>query len=88
MNLVGDFLKRINIGIKKKSREIVAKWITKKYEYLPKYCKNFKLQEHNENECFILHPILYPEGGERKQRKVHQEACSAKKIKGQRRKRQ
>ena len=27
---------------------------------MPKYCKNCKLQGHNEKECFVLHPELYP----------------------------
>lgn len=46
--------------IKKKTGEIVAKWVNTKYDYLPKYCKNCKLQGHSENECFVLHPELYP----------------------------
>ncbi|XP_049359160.1 uncharacterized protein LOC125823817 [Solanum verrucosum] len=60
VDLMGEFLKRVNVGIKKKSGEIVAKWVTIRYDYLPKYCKNCKLQGHNEKECFVLHPELYP----------------------------
>lgn len=48
------------MGIKKKSGEIVAKLITIKYDYLPKYWKNCKLQGHNKKKCFVLHPKLYP----------------------------
>ncbi|KAH0664979.1 hypothetical protein KY285_026185 [Solanum tuberosum] len=44
VDLMGDFPKRVNVGIKKKSGEIMAKWITIKYDYLPKYCKHCKLQ--------------------------------------------
>lgn len=57
---LGDFPKRVNVRIKKKSIEIVAKWITINYDYLPKYYKNCKLQGHNEKKCFVLHPKLYP----------------------------
>ncbi|KAF3676742.1 hypothetical protein FXO38_04149 [Capsicum annuum] len=59
VDLLIELPKRVNVGIKKKSGEIVAKWITIKYDYLPKYCKNCKLQGHNEKECFVLHPYLY-----------------------------
>ncbi|KAH0640411.1 hypothetical protein KY285_036997 [Solanum tuberosum] len=60
VNLLGEFPKRVNVGIKKKTGEIVAKWIDIKYDYLPKYCKSCKLQGHNEKECFVIHPELYP----------------------------
>lgn len=46
--------------------EIVAKWIDIKYDYLSKYCKNCKLQGHNEKECFVLHSELYPNGEEKR----------------------
>lgn len=60
VDLLTDLPKRVNVGIKKKSGDIMAKWIMIKYDYLPKYCKNCKLQGHNEKECFILHLELYP----------------------------
>lgn len=31
-----------------------------KYDYMPKYCKRCKLQGHNENKCYVIHPKLYP----------------------------
>lgn len=27
---------------------------------MPKYCKKCKLQGHDENDCYVLHPELYP----------------------------
>lgn len=69
VDLLGEFPKRINIGIKKKNREIVAKWIQIKFDYLPKYCKNCKSQGHNEKECFVLHPELYPKEEESEKKK-------------------
>uniref|UniRef100_A0A0V0HWA5 Putative ovule protein n=1 Tax=Solanum chacoense TaxID=4108 RepID=A0A0V0HWA5_SOLCH len=57
---MGEFPKRINIGMRKKTGEINEKWITIKYDYVPKYCKTCKLQGHDEKECFIIHPELYP----------------------------
>lgn len=56
---MSDHPKRVNIGIKKKSGEIVSKWVTIKYDYLPKYCKTCKLQGHDEEECYVLHPELF-----------------------------
>ncbi|KAG5579514.1 hypothetical protein H5410_050141 [Solanum commersonii] len=46
---LGNFPKRINLGMKTKTRE---KWITIKYGYVPKYYKSCKLHGHNEQECF------------------------------------
>ncbi|WMV08972.1 hypothetical protein MTR67_002357 [Solanum verrucosum] len=59
VDLLSDFPKRVNVGIKKKTGEIVEKWIDIKYDYLPKYCKSCKLHGHNEKECFVLHLELY-----------------------------
>ncbi|KAH0672954.1 hypothetical protein KY290_025238 [Solanum tuberosum] len=61
VDLLGDFPKRINLGMWMKTGEVKEKWITIKYDYVPKYCKNCNLQGHNENECFIIHPELYQE---------------------------
>ncbi|XP_049348182.1 uncharacterized protein LOC125812750 [Solanum verrucosum] len=47
-------------GSKEEDRGIVEKWVAIKYDYVPKYCKTYMLQGHNENECFIIHPELYP----------------------------
>ncbi|KAK4716560.1 hypothetical protein R3W88_014898 [Solanum pinnatisectum] len=61
VDLLGEFPKRINIGVRNKNTgEIKEKWIQIKYDYMPKYCKNCKLQGHNEKECYVLHPELYP----------------------------
>lgn len=65
VDLLSDLSKRVNVGIKKKTGEIMAKWITIKYDYLPKYCKNCKLQGHNKKKCFVLHPELYPKDEEK-----------------------
>ncbi|KAH0712533.1 hypothetical protein KY289_008492 [Solanum tuberosum] len=60
VDLLGEFPRRINIGMRMKTGEIKEKWITIKYDYVPKYYNNSKLQGHNEKECFVLHPELYP----------------------------
>ncbi|KAF3643159.1 hypothetical protein FXO37_22128 [Capsicum annuum] len=60
IDLLGEFLKRINIGMRKKTGKVVEKWIHIKYDYMPKYCKKCKLQGHNENECYVIHLDLYP----------------------------
>ncbi|WMV15250.1 hypothetical protein MTR67_008635 [Solanum verrucosum] len=64
VNLQGEFPKRINIGVRKQSGEVVEKWIRIKYDYVPKYCVTCRLQGHNEQECYALHPELYPKKNE------------------------
>lgn len=40
VDLLGDFPKRINIGVRSKATgNIKEKWIDIKYDYMPKYCK-------------------------------------------------
>ncbi|KAH0644774.1 hypothetical protein KY284_032658 [Solanum tuberosum] len=65
----------------KQSGEVVEKWIRIKYDYVPKYCVNYRLQGHNEQECYALHPELYPKknevvmenGMEKQENKGHKE---------------
>ncbi|KAH0709038.1 hypothetical protein KY284_010465 [Solanum tuberosum] len=60
VDLLEEFPIRINIGMRKKTGEIMEKWVTIKYDYVPKYCKTCKLQGHNENDCYVIHPELFP----------------------------
>lgn len=60
VDLLGEFPKRINVGMRMKSREVKEKWVTIRYDYVPKNCKTCKLRGHNAKECFIIHPELYP----------------------------
>lgn len=39
VDLIGEFPKRIKIGIKRERGEVAEKWIPIKYDYLPKYLK-------------------------------------------------
>lgn len=59
MDLISDLPKWVNMGIKKKSGEIIDKWI--QIKYLPKYCNTCKLQGHNEEERFVLYQELFKE---------------------------
>ncbi|KAH0665726.1 hypothetical protein KY290_027962 [Solanum tuberosum] len=70
VDLMGDFLNRINVGVRKRTWEITEKWIAINYDYVPKYCKSCKLQGHNEKECFIIHPELYPKEDEKEVEKI------------------
>lgn len=49
LDLIWEFQKRINIGVRMKSREAMERWIHTEYDYIPKNCKTCKLQGHNEN---------------------------------------
>ncbi|XP_059310979.1 uncharacterized protein LOC132062422 [Lycium ferocissimum] len=70
MDLLSDFPQRINIGMKKKDTgDIIDKWIKINYDHFPKYCKRCKLQGHNENDCSIIHPKLYPKEEEEETQK-------------------
>ncbi|KAG5614280.1 hypothetical protein H5410_014104 [Solanum commersonii] len=55
---------------KTRPREITEKWIVINYDYVPKYCKSCKLQGHNEKECFIIHPELYPKKDDEEAEKI------------------
>lgn len=60
VDLLGQFPKQINIGVRKKSTgEIKEKWIDIRYDYMSKYCNNCKLQGHAQTDCYMLHPELY-----------------------------
>ncbi|KAH0649909.1 hypothetical protein KY284_029821 [Solanum tuberosum] len=60
VDLLGEFPKRINICMKKTNGEVMEKWVRIKYDYVPKYCKTCMLQGHDEQQCFVEHPELYP----------------------------
>lgn len=62
VNLLRELPKRINVGIKKKRREKLAKQIQIKYDFLPKYCHTCKLQGHNKKNYFVLYPELFDDG--------------------------
>ncbi|KAG5606966.1 hypothetical protein H5410_028458 [Solanum commersonii] len=66
VDMLKELPKRINVGIKKKTGEVISKWIQIKYDYLPKYCCTCKLQGHNEDDCYMLHPELF-DGDKKKQ---------------------
>lgn len=67
--LLSDFSKRINVGLRKQSAEVVERWIKINYDYVPKYCKNCKIQGHNEQQYYVLHPELYPKEDEQTKEK-------------------
>ncbi|KAG5587131.1 hypothetical protein H5410_047565 [Solanum commersonii] len=46
--------------MRRKTGEIKEKWITIKYDYILKYYKTCKQQGHSANECFVIHPEVYP----------------------------
>ncbi|KAH0705670.1 hypothetical protein KY289_010746 [Solanum tuberosum] len=60
VDLLKEFPKRIKIGVKKTSGEVMEKWIKIKYDYVPKYCKTCMIQGHDMEQCYVEHPELYP----------------------------
>ncbi|KAH0713421.1 hypothetical protein KY289_009380 [Solanum tuberosum] len=59
VDLLKEFPKRINIGIKSNG-VVQEKWIKIKYDYMPKYCKTYMIQGHDEQQCYVEHPELHP----------------------------
>jgi len=60
VDLLREFPKRIKIGMRMQNKEVVEKWINIKYDYVPKYCQTCMIQGHNEEQCYVVHPELYP----------------------------
>ncbi|KAH0666514.1 hypothetical protein KY285_027720 [Solanum tuberosum] len=73
VGLLGEFPKRINIEMRKKTWEIMGKWVTINYDYVPKYCKTCKLQGHNEKECYVIHPELFPQDKQTEEKEQKQD---------------
>lgn len=59
VDLLTDFPKHINVGLRKKAREIIERWININFDYVLKYYSNYKIQGHSEHQCDVLHPKLY-----------------------------
>lgn len=67
VDLLQDFLKRINVGFRTKTGEILKKWININYDHLPKYCQTCKLQGHM-NRIFMYYIRIYTKRKKRKWR--------------------
>lgn len=67
VDLIREFSKCIKIGIKKKGRKVIEKWIKIKYDYVPKYCKTCIIQVHDEQQCFMEHSELFQQRGKAEQ---------------------
>ncbi|KAG5591557.1 hypothetical protein H5410_042071 [Solanum commersonii] len=59
VDLLKEFPKRIKIGVKRSEELISERWINIRYDYMPKYCKTCKIQGHDEQQCYVVHPELY-----------------------------
>lgn len=62
----------------KATGDIKEKWIDINYDYMPKYCKRCKLQGHDEEECYVIHPELYPKKEKDGEKKESQEELPTK----------
>ncbi|KAK4343232.1 hypothetical protein RND71_036326 [Anisodus tanguticus] len=49
---------QIRVGVGEKA---TSKWYPYRYDFLPKYCTHCKLQGHDVNGCWKVHPDLLPE---------------------------
>ncbi|KAK4338781.1 hypothetical protein RND71_040243 [Anisodus tanguticus] len=49
---------QIRVGVGEKA---TSKWYPYRYDFLPKYCTHCKLQGHDMNGCWKVHPDLLPE---------------------------
>jgi len=60
VDLLREFPKHIKIGMKKTDGEVMEKWVRIKYDYVTKYCKTCMIQGHDEQQCYVEQPELYP----------------------------
>ncbi|XP_070020060.1 uncharacterized protein [Nicotiana sylvestris] len=59
VDLLADLPKKVRLDIvNEHTGDIRTEWVTIKYDYLPKYCKECKLQGHDVFECWKIHPEL------------------------------
>lgn len=58
--------------MRRKSGEVVEKWINIIYDYALKYYKECKLQGHNEKKYYVIHPELYPKKEKEKDEEKNQ----------------
>lgn len=59
VDLLAELPKTIRMDIDNESTgEVRIEWVKIQYDYLPKYCKECRLQGHDEVECWRLHPEL------------------------------
>lgn len=59
VDLLADLPKNVRMDIDNEaSGETRTEWVKIQYDLLPKYCKQFRLQGHDEFECWKLHPEL------------------------------
>lgn len=59
VGLLQKFPKSIKIGVQKVIGEVAGRWITIKYDYIPKYCTTCMIQGYDEGQYFVLHSELY-----------------------------
>lgn len=45
--------------MRKKNTEVMKKWVTIQYNYIPKYCITCKLHGRNEKECYVIYYELF-----------------------------
>lgn len=59
VDLLADLPKKVRMDIEDEAtREVRTKWVKINYDFLPKYCKQCKIQGHDQFECWQLHPEL------------------------------
>ncbi|XP_060210442.1 uncharacterized protein LOC132637359 [Lycium barbarum] len=67
VDLLKELPKRIHIScIDEETGEVKAKWQKIQYDYLPKYCTQCKLQGHDLQDCWVVHPEYRPKKEEPK----------------------
>lgn len=59
VDLLGEFSKRIKIGIKQDGEEVPEKWVQIKYDYLLRYYQIYLIQGHNEEQCYVKNSELF-----------------------------
>ncbi|XP_075088391.1 uncharacterized protein LOC142170390 [Nicotiana tabacum] len=59
VDLLADLPKKVRMDIVNEvNGDVRTEWVTINYDYLPKYCKECKLQGHDILECWRINPDL------------------------------
>ncbi|XP_060216902.1 uncharacterized protein LOC132644331 [Lycium barbarum] len=79
VDLLKELPKRIQINcVDAETGEVKSKWQKIQYDYLPKYCTQCKLQGHDLNGCWVLHPQHRTKKEEQRDEKKELEKGKAK----------
>ncbi|XP_019230680.1 PREDICTED: uncharacterized protein LOC109211587 [Nicotiana attenuata] len=72
VDLLDELPKKVRMDIVDEATgDVRTEWVIIKYDYIPKYCKECKLQGHDMIECWRIHPELMSNDQHKKSAEVN-----------------